>query len=133
MNITTLSIVIFIAVVVIGLLAILKAKQGEQDEIRAAEGQAMGKGIGIGIGIGMPIGLVIGIAMDNIPIGISLGPALGVGLGTAIGARLQAKARAEAGGPPREPDALTKKSTVTALIILVLGVFLLGFFFLLKR
>lgn len=132
MNITTLSIVIFVAVVVIGLLAILKAKQGEQDETRAVEGQAMGKGIGIGIGIGMPIGLAIGIAMDNIPIGIAIGPALGVGLGTALGARFQAKAREEAGGPPQNSEALSKKSTVLGLIILVLGVFLLGLFMLLR-
>ena len=133
MNITALTIIIFVTLVIIGLLTIIKVKQSQGQEQRPGQGQAMGKGIGIGLAIGMPIGLAIGIAMDNIAIGISLGPALGMGIGTAIGSQMEAKRRAEGETDPQKSDALQRNSTVVGLFILALGLVLFGLFYFLIR
>ena len=133
MNITLLSILVFAAVVIIGVLTILKAKAADKDESRAPQGQEMGRGIGIGIAIGMPIGLAIGIALDNIAIGIALGPAMGVGLGTAIGANLEAKRKARDEEGIAEAEVIAKRSSLIGIAVLGLLLLLLVGFFMFRR
>jgi len=126
--------VVLILVAILAVILIRQNKSGTYPHESEASSKAMGKGIAIGYAIGMGPGLAIGIALDNIGMGIAIGAGVGVSIGVAIGASLKKKEEAQSGtlikkGSKQEE---MKIARVLALIILMIGLLVLGYFYFAK-
>lgn len=140
METSLIFIVVAIAVVLIGVLAVLLIQQSKSNDKyhRKSESdpnQAMGKGIAIGLPLGFGPGIAMGIAMDNIALGIAIGSSIGISIGVALGAAFKKKAEERRKGVKNEfnNEMQAKRMPVIAgLILAFLGFLMVGLIFYLK-
>lgn len=126
----TAATVVLILILVLTVVLIRQNKAGTYPRDKKVSSAAMRKGMGVGIAVGMGLGVSLGAAMDNMGTGIALGSGIGASMGLAMGAAFQKKEDEKRGrGKSREMPHRVVFPTVVALIILLTGFVVLGWFY----